>query len=439
MNSKLENAVREHWDNPLPDIRERDVSMQFDSDLISDVIGPRRAGKTYLMFHAIKQLRERVPKEAIIYLNFENRKLMPVHGSMFNDLVEIIHAERLLEKYGKVYLFLDEVQRVPEWERYIRSIQDEFKGRIKITVSGSTAQLMNRDVTKLLTGRHLTTVVLPLSFKEHLAFMGITKEPTTERTEALVKGALEEYLTHGGYPEVVLSKGKEEMLAQLYSDAVARDVLPRVGSRGSATLSEFSDYLVSNAGNLLSFGKMSRYFKSVGAPISVPTLIRYFGHLREAFLVFDVTIYSTRIRDRLQYPRKAYCYDTGLANVIGGVGSGARYENAVAAEFVRRGITIHYWKDRAGYEVDFVVGRTRKTLAVQVCYDLSDPDVRKRELRGLERCMDELEISEGLVITRDEEGTADAGGRTVRVVPLWRWLLEEAPAHAAAPTAEASA
>lgn len=423
MSSKLEYAVKEHWENQLPDVRERETDVQLDSELVSDIIGPRRAGKTYLMFHAIKQLREHVPKKAIIYLNFENRRLMPLQGTVFNDLVEIIHAERLLEKHGKAYIFLDEVQRVPEWERYVRSIQDEFKGRIKITVSGSTAQLMRPDVARLLTGRHLTTVVLPLSFREHLAFMEIEKEPATERTEALVKSALEVYLAHGGYPEVVLSARKEEMLTQLYSDALARDVLPRVGSRGSATLSEFSDYLVSNAGNLLSFGKMSRYFKSVGSPVSVPTLIRYFGHLREAFLVFDVTIYSRRIRDRLQYPRKAYCYDTGLANVIGGAGEGARYENAVAAEFARRGSAVHYWKDRAGYEVDFVVGRTRKTQAVQVCCDLSDEDVRKRELRGLARCMDELGIPDGTVITRDQEGTEYAGKKKIKLVPLWKWLL----------------
>ncbi|MBI5001494.1 MAG: ATP-binding protein [Euryarchaeota archaeon] len=418
MNSKIDSAVREYWESQLPEVRAREVETQLDSDLINDIVGPRRAGKTYLMFHAISQLLEHVPKEATIYLNFENRKLAPVQGSMFNDLVEVIHAERLLERHGRVYLFLDEVQRVPDWERYVRSIQDEFKGRVKTTVSGSTARLMRPDVAKLLAGRHLTTVVLPLSFREYLGFVGIEKSPKTERARALVKGALEQYLRHGGYPEVVLSELKEEMLAHLYADSVARDVLAKV--RGAATLSELSDYLVSNSGNLLSFGKMSRYFKSIGAPISVPTLIRYFGHLRDAFLLFDVTIFSTRIRDRLQYPRKVYCYDAGLASVIGNVGEGHLYETVVAAELARRGATFHYWKDRAGYEVDFVLGRGRKTLAVQVCFDLADPDARKREFRGLSRCMGDLGIGDGLVITRDEE----AGEAGVRSVPLWKWLLE---------------
>ncbi|MEW5937239.1 MAG: ATP-binding protein [Candidatus Thermoplasmatota archaeon] len=419
MSAKIDDAIREYWESSLPEVRAREVGMRPDSDLISDVVGPRRAGKTYLMFHAINQLLERIPKETTIYLNFESRKLTPTQGSMFNDIVEFMHAERLMERHAKVYLFLDEVQRVQGWERYVRSIQDEFKGRVKITVSGSTARLMRSDVARLLTGRHLTTVVLPLSFREYLGFKGIDAAPRTERTRALVKGALERYLGDGGYPEIVLSDRKEELLVQLYSDTVARDVMPRV--RASATLSEFSDYLMSNVGTMLSFGKMSRYFRSVGAPVSVPTLIRYFDHLKDAFLLFDVTIHSRRIRDRLQHPRKIYCCDTGLAKVVGGIGEGASYENAVAVDFLRRGETIHYWKDRAGYEVDFLVGRGKKRLAVQVCRDMSDQDVRKRELRGLSRCMDELEIDGGVVITRDEAGEEGV----IRVVPLWEWLLRD--------------
>jgi len=84
---------------------------------------------------------------------------------------------------------------------------------------------------------------------------------------------------------------------------------------------------------------------------------------------------------------------------------------------------LHYWKDRIGYEVDFLVGRPNRLQAIQVCCDLSDPDVRKRELRALERCMDEMDIPEGLIITRREEGTTSAGGRPVGIVPLWKWLL----------------
>jgi predicted AAA+ superfamily ATPase len=402
---------------------DRVVSLKMDNDLICDIIGPRRAGKTYLMFQEIKRLREHLPTQSIIYLNFENRKLMPLRGQILNELVEFIHAMRLLEAHDRIYLFLDEIQSVPDWERYIRSIQDEFKGRIKMVISGSTAQLMNKDVRKLLAGRHLTTEVLPLSFRECLSFKGLSAEPVSERAVAQAKAALEEYMAYGGYPEIVLSGDKGEMLSQLYSDAVARDVLPHVGSRGSATLSEFSDYLISNTGNLLSFGKMSRFFKSVGTPVSVPTLIKYFGHLRDAFLVFDVTIYSKRIRDRLQYPRKIYCYDTGLASLVGSSGEGALHETVVAGELARRGLELHYWKDRIGYEVDFLVGRPNRLQAIQACCDLSDPDVRKRELRALERCMDEMDIPEALIITRREEGTASAGDRPVRIVPLWKWLL----------------
>ena len=419
MNERLTELIRDYWEMKLPPVKARNIDIQLQSDLISDIVGPRRAGKTFMLFSAAANL----PKKSTVYVNFENRRLATIDGNVFNDIVEFIHAERLMERYPRVHLFLDEVQRIRGWERYVRSIQDEFKGSIKIFVTGSSSELLASDAATLLTGRHLTTLVLPLSFQEFLDFRESNMDPRTERGRVLMGKEMEEYVRRGGYPEAAVSDDWQKLLTQLYEDVLSRDVITRSGHRGAHILREFSNYLMANVGNLLSFSKMSRYFVSRDIRVTTPTLIKYFSMLRGAYVCFDVTIHSAKIRDRMKYPRKVYAYDSGFASITGETGIGRLYENVVAVELVRRGIEPHYWKDRAGYEVDFVVGRTRKTLAVQVCYDLSDEDVRKRELRGLSRCMDELEISEGLVITRDEEGTEEVGGRTVRIVPLWKWLL----------------
>ncbi|MBA3045033.1 MAG: ATP-binding protein [Candidatus Thermoplasmatota archaeon] len=418
MNENLNEVIRDYWTMKLPPLKARDTDIQLKSDLISDIIGPRRAGKTYMLFGTAAKL----PRKTTIYINFENRRLANVDGNIFNDIVEFIHSEKLMELHPRILLFLDEVQRIRGWERYVRSIQDEFKGHIKIFVTGSSSELLASDAAKLLTGRHLTTLVLPLSFQEFLAFREFNADPQTERGRVLMGKELDEFVHRGGYPEVAVSEDWQKLLNQLYDDVLSRDVITRSGHRGAHIIREFSDYLMANTGNLLSFSKMSKYLASRDIHITTPTLIKYFGMLKSAYICFDVTIHSAKIRDRMKYPRKIYAFDSGFASITGEAGLGRLYENTVAVELLRRGHEPRYWKDRAGYEVDFVVGRTRKTEAIQVCYDLSDPDVRKRELRGLERCMDELEISEGLVITRDEEGTADAGGRTVRIVPLWKWL-----------------
>ena len=419
MNERLTELIRDYWEMKLPPVKARNIDIQLQSDLISDIVGPRRAGKTFMLFSAAANL----PKKSTVYVNFENRRLATIDGNVFNDIVEFIHAERLMERYPRVHLFLDEVQRIRGWERYVRSIQDEFKGSIKIFVTGSSSELLASDAATLLTGRHLTTLVLPLSFQEFLDFRESNMDPRTERGRVLMGKEMEEYVRRGGYPEAAVSDDWQKLLTQLYEDVLSRDVITRSGHRGAHILREFSNYLMANVGNLLSFSKMSRYFVSRDIRVTTPTLIKYFSMLRGAYVCFDVTIHSAKIRDRMKYPRKVYAYDSGFASITGETGIGRLYENVVAVELVRRGIEPHYWKDRAGYEVDFVVGSTRKTQAVQVCYDLSDEDVRKRELRGLSRCMDELEISEGLVITRDEEGTEEVGGRTVRIVPLWKWLL----------------
>jgi hypothetical protein len=365
----------------------------------------------------------KLPREATIYINFENRRLAGMDGEVFNDIIDFIHSEGLLEQHRRIYLFLDEVQRIDGWERYVRSIQDEFKGRIKIIVTGSSSEILASDAASLLTGRHLTTLVLPLSFGEYLRFRGLELDPGTERGRALLDKESGEYLRRGGFPEASVSDDWEKLRDQLYEDVLSRDVITRSGHRGAHIIKEFSDYLMANTGNLLSFNKMADYLGSRNIRITTPTLIRYFGMLKSAYICFDVTIHSSKYRDRMKHPRKIYAYDTGFAHLSGEAGAGRLLENAAAVELVRHGIEPRYWKDQAGYEVDFVFGRTGKARALQVCQSLSDPDVRKRELRALERCMDEMDIPEGLIITRREEGTASAGGRPVRIVPLWKWLL----------------
>ncbi len=421
----IKEIIKDYWKRELPEIIDRDISLKIKTDLINDVIGMRRSGKTFLMFEEIIKLSRKCGKQATIYINFENRKLLPLKQEYFNDIIEFIYQEKLFDKHKKIYLFLDEVQKINGWERFVRGIYDEFKGKIKIFVSGSSANLLSKDYGTLLTGRHLTTTVFPLSFKEFLKFKKCDYEGNKIQTKVLLK----EYLKYGGFPEVVLSNMKEDILGQLFSDVLSKDVLSRADIRKEHILEEFAYYLSSNISNKFSFNKMSKYFKSKGIKISVQTLENYFYFLKQAFLFFDNLIFSYKIKDQLQYPRKIYCLDTGLANLIGFKFSediGKLYENAVAVELLRRSsiITkIFYWQDQQQREVDFVIkeGIKIKQL-IQVCYDLNE-DNKKREIKSLLKASKELKCKNLLVITGDKEGDETIEKTKIKFIPLWKWLL----------------
>ncbi len=434
---KLRTIVEEYWRKELPAAKERTVSLKIESDLINDIIGPRRAGKTYLMFSTIGHLlKSGVEKDATIYINFENRKLLPLTAEYFNDLIEIIHAKMLFDKHDRIFLFLDEVQRVEEWEKYVRSIYDEFKGQIKIFISGSTSELTGSDLGYLLTGRHLTTVVNPLSFRDFLSFKGhdIGNGFLIEQDIAVIKEMLREYLEYGGFPEVTLpGSNKEDLIQTLFTDIINRDILPKTKRRGEI-VEDLAYFLCSNSGKLASFSKLTRMLSSIGIKVSVPTLEKYFAIMKDSFLFFDLKIYSYRVKDQMQYPRKIYCIDTGFINFAGFKFSedrGRLIENLVAIElqrvkFQNSIIDIFYWKDQQDREVDFVIRKGLKVeQLIQVTYASNKDEIKQREIKGLLKAAEEFGCENLLMITWEYEGEDVNDGKKIVYEPLWKWLLEE--------------
>jgi len=437
---RLRMVIEEYWRSERSELlkaKARDIKLKVESDLINDVIGPRRAGKTYLMFLTIKELlKSGVDKKATVYINFENRKLLPVTPEYFNYLIEFIYARRLLDEYEKIYVFLDEVQRVEGWEKYVRSIYDEFKGRIKMFVSGSTSKLTSSELSYLLTGRHLTSHVFPLSFREFMVFKGFgyAEEYLIEKDISVIKEMLREYITFGGFPEVVLAQAesnKEELVQTLFMDIVSRDILPKL-KRKREIAEEIAYFLASNTGKLVSFTKLSGMLNTRGIKISVPTLEKYFSIMKEAFLFFDLRIFSYKVKDQLQYPRKIYAVDPEFASFSGfrfSEDAGRLMENVVAVELMRRKTVspvreVYYWKDKQQREVDFVVkdGSKIKQL-IQVTYASSKEEIEMREKRALIKASEELKCDDMLVITWDYEAEEEFKGKQIKIIPLWKWLF----------------
>ena len=414
----------------LPLLKKRDFNFNLiELDLINDIVGIRRAGKTYLMFYIIDYLMKtkRLDKKATIYINFENRRLYPLKKEYFNQIIEFIYAERLLDKSKKIYLFLDEIQNVEDWQHWIRSIYDEFKGRIKIFISGSNEKLLEKEYSMLLTGRHLTINIFPLSFREFLGFRNVSlnkEKPLLEKEKSIAKKELGSFIKFGGFPEVVLSSQKEEILQQYFSDIVARDVVFKERIRKDLSLiEELGMYLINNISNLTSFRGLSNFFNSKGTKLSLPTLQHYYHLFENAFLFFSIRIFSYKIKDQLQHPLKIYCIDTGLINALSFKIShnlGKLYENIVAVELKRRKKDIYYWKDYQQREVDFVIKKGLKVLQlIQVSYEMEDIKTEKRETDALIRASKELKCKDLLVITQDLEKEEEG----IKFIPLWKWLL----------------
>jgi len=423
---KLREVVEEFWRSELPRLKNRSIELYLETELINDIVGIRRSGKTSLMYLTISKL----DKEQCIYINFENRKLFPLTEEYFNAIIELVYAKKLLKKFKKIYLFLDEIQRIDGWERYIRSIYDEFKGKIKIFISGSTSKLTKSNLSHLLSGRHLTTHLFPLSFKEFLGFHGFeTPDFLLEKDIAMIKELLREYILYGGFPEIVVSDRKEELIETLMLDIINRDILPLIVKR-KEVVEDFVYFLCSNSGKLLSFNKMSRLFTG----LSVVTAEKIFTILKDVFLFIDIPIFSYSVKNQLQNPRKIICIDPGFINYFGFKFSedrGRLIENIIGVELLRRyGIgktKIFYWKEygkQEGKEVDFVVkkGSNIKQL-IQVTYASDRDEIEKREIKSLIKASNELNCKDLLIITWDYEDEIISDDKKIKCIPLWRWLL----------------
>jgi hypothetical protein len=434
---KILRVILAEWlESWVPELKPRD----FDCSLVEGKVrkiyafpGCRRAGKTYTMFRVMDWLnRERgIEKNRILYLNFEDERI-PRETKTLTSLMPVI-LETAGE--GELFLFLDEIQEIPNWDRWLRRSYDSYKDT-HLFASGSSSKLATREIPAALRGRALSFEVFPLSFKEFLSFKGFAYEKSLEYTERLVgglRGHLREYLTYGGFPEVVLEEDprrKKLIVQEYFRTIVGRDIAERYRIKNFQLLLNFLKYLLNSS--YFSVYKAYNSLRSAGQKVGKGTLFSYLANAESVYFVYTVPIFSHKIKDQMAYPRKVYFVDNSFINFVGfrfSENFGRLSENAVYMELRRQqsmnpDLEIYYWKSRDGKEVDFVVkeGPGVKQL-VQVCWDVGDPETKKREVGGLVKAMEEFKLREGLVLTGDFEGEERVGGRRIVYKPLWRWLL----------------
>ena len=421
----------------LPEMVSRELALPTSPTQVISVVGVRRCGKTYLLLNTMKQLLGELKKDNIVYVNFEHERLRNLDAG---DLEELLVAQREIfepEEAKQTYVFLDEIQNVRDWDKWVRRIHDERRFRIFIT--GSSSKLLSREIATSLRGRCLSFTLYPFSFAEFLKAKKYLLESLAEIQYSEEKGKvlklLREYMEFGGFPEVVLQEDEEtknRLLSSYFETIFYKDIVERYGVKNLALLDDFLRYAINNFSSYLSLTKIEKYFKSTGVKCSKKTLANFLKYSGAVFLLFPLEIFSYKIKERMQYPRKIYCVDTGIVNRFTPKISenlGRLAENVVYLELRRRfeppTHEISYWRDRQLGEVDFVVKEgLRVKRLVQVCWDPTDGETRKREVRGLLKAMEEFKLREGLVLTEDLEEEGKVGGRRILYKPLWKWLLE---------------
>ncbi|MFH1917003.1 MAG: ATP-binding protein [Nanoarchaeota archaeon] len=416
----------------LPQVIPRDVSLPA-SRKIRTVVGARRVGKTYLLYDTMGRLEESgISKKQVLYLNFESPALIGIACREVRDIVELHWSlfPEVIKK--KLYVFIDEPQALDSWEIAVRDLQDSFDAHIWIT--GSSSRLLSRDIATALRGRLVSTMLLPLSFREFLRFKGKEVDGARLSTRARAETAhlLEEYVRFGGYPEIALEGEPTEKLKIIkdYFDlTIYKDIIERYAIKNTSTVKWLMNMLVASIAKEMSVRSLYLLLKSQGVKVSKNTLYEYISILEDAFFVFLVRKFEvSRKKEGLSMP-KVYAGDVSFLNLLSQEEYGRRLENIVFLELSRKKnerplLEIHYWKDVSGKEIDFVLSEGKKiTDLIQVCSSMSDDKTRQREIKALLAGLEMAGMKEGVVITKDETGTIEENGMRIRILPLWEWLL----------------
>lgn len=396
------------------------------------LVGMRRVGKTWRLFqHLLEQQEAGTPRSHQLYVNLEDERL-DVTGAELSGLLDAWYARFPEVIDAPHWLYLDEVQNAPGWERFVRRLLDE--GRVRVLVTGSSSKLLSTEIATSLRGRAIATEILPFSFFEALRHAGEpapAKWPVGTRARAKLRAAWRRYFETGGFPEVQgLDAAMRRRVLQEYVDvALLRDVVERHGVTQVSALRWLVRRLLANPAGRFTANRLHRDLKSQGFGIGKDTVHELLAHLEDAHLTYAVPLWTPNAARRQTNPRKAYAVDPALSRTAAFAKPedvGHRLETLVYLELRRRGMQeIGYYETEDGYEVDFCArdpeGHTR---LVQVSHDIGAPSTRSRELRALESAMQELDVDEALLVTNDEEGEHHGAAGLVRIAPAWMWALQ---------------
>ena len=390
-----------------------------DEQVIKVVTGIRRCGKSTLLMQFQGWLEENgVTQEQIVFINFEELE--------YEDLLDYRKLYQYLKERlvsGKItYIFLDEIQKVPSFEKVVDSLY--VKPNVDLYITGSNAYMLSGDLATLLTGRYVEIKMLPLSLREFLFMTGLEPEQ-----------GFPEYLRNGGMPYIAAMNRTNEKVSTylegIYNTVIVKDIEDRQARKESdpskrkitdiALLKTIAKYLASVVGNPVSVRSITDYLISNGRKISPNTVGDYVEALTESFIFYPAERFDIVGKQLLKANRKMYIVDLGLRNHIlprKNYDLGFSLENLVYFELLRRGYKVTIGKV-GNTEVDFVAQKQGAYQYFQVTADMTAQETFEREIRPLENIRDNYEK---MILTMDRLTPGNYNGIQVRY--LLDWLIE---------------
>ncbi|MFQ5825552.1 MAG: ATP-binding protein [bacterium] len=374
------------------------------------VIGPRRAGKTTYLREIIKTLK----LEHFLFLNFEDERIIPLNNMD-------IFIEAFYELYHqKPHIFLDEIQNAENWHLKVRRLIDQ---NYKVFITGSNANLLSAEIATHLAGRTFIRRIMPFTFQEYLQLKKIafSKDMIYGKERFQIKDGFREFLVYGGFPEVIKTALKKELLRQYFDIVFYKDLLVRHNIRQETTLRLLIQKLIENIGKNYNVTNLRNRISQI-SKISKQSVFDYLRFLEESFLAVHIKNYQKSFLQR-ETERKSYIIDNGFLSILSlSVEQSKLLENLVFLENFKRGKDIYYF--RMKYECDFVIKTDQKiTDAIQVCWELTDMN-REHEINGLLEALNFLQLEKGLILTNSQDESIEMAGKFIEVKPAWKWLLE---------------
>ena len=389
----------------------------FEDGLNYVLVGLRRAGKSYLMYQRIHQLLENGHRiEEICYFNFEDDRL---------GIMTLADLDTFKSAYEEMFdiqpvFFFDEIQIVEGWEKFARRLADQ---KYRVYITGSNAKMLSSEIATTLGGRFLIKEVFPLSFAEYLSFAGIDvkgKNALHLYKKEILKH-LETYFYFGSLPEVMNVQDKRSWLSGLFNKIFFGDLIARYDIRNDFGLRLLAKKLAESVKQPSSYNRLANVVTSAGKKTSTDTVIDYVNYMCESWLLLPVENIIGKLTER-NTQRKYYFIDNGILNLFLTAPETSLLENMVAINLVRK------WGDRVffyhnGVEVDFYLPDAEKLI--QVSYSLQEEETMRRETEALIKVAKHLNIKDLIIVAKDEEAVLEKDSQTIRIVPLWKWLLEE--------------
>ncbi len=398
------------------DLIERDYQTPLKTKNIISIIGPRRSGKTYFMYQLIKKLiSQGADKRKIVFINFEDERLLPFFSSDF-ELIE----EALYELYPDIkppfWFFLDEVQNVENWEKFVRRLHEKNN---YVFISGSSSKLLSYELATSLRGRTLSFFIYPFSFYEFLKWkrINLEKDFHLKKQRFIIKKNYEEYFSYGGLPQVfdLTNDLKIKYLQEYINLVIYKDIVDRYKIKNSFLIKELIRVLINETSNLFSVTNYYKILKNKGLNISKDTLFRYLYYFEDNNLIFLVPIYSLSKKTQLVNQRKVFIIDQGLYKALNfNQERGKILETMVFLFFKRQNKEIFYYREK--YDIDLVIKNNKEILPVQVSCSLKDYKTWQRELQSLEKFMEKFKIKKGLIVTEDEWGKIEKKGKVFEII-----------------------